>query len=597
MRKLIFSIAMFVPLLAISQPMQVSRAEAEQAAVKAVCLTYNDYSTRHLVVSNVVERRFGENVALYEVIFETGESAIISGGKAAQPIVAVNINASGYSWLDNPEGRECGLLPLLENKYQSIGRCFSNDYPANDAWNILDSINTNNRSQYGPYLNTLWGQDIGVDCDYCMDMYNKYMPFSEGDCPECQNEDRRYPSGCTITALAQLMNYWKYPVLFNGTEQIDWCNMPKRIKCGESTEVQNEAVARLYKILVDTYNPHFGSLIDNTDNTDININRCYGFLNPANTDDELQDVFGYSNEMSVRARMLYNSTDWKSMIYSEIIAGRPVLYWAFETNPFNGAHTFVCDGYNDATGLFHFNFGNWDDAWCSIDNIVEGEYHWAFDECAMIKIRPGEGQYFCSHSLCLEDFYDLFYGTHNLSTCNPYDVTPRTMTRLTSSSVSYPSVYRTIPSGASASYQAHEEVLLRDGFSVERGAEFVAKITPCPNCENNRNREEDIGMYDEHEESSTEMSPNIQANARKTTKTPANLYPNPTDGELTMNVDGEVESVVIFDVNGFPQGGWDFIAITDEWITINVQRLKAGAYILKVRHPDGNTETAKFLKK
>ena len=48
MRKLIFSIAMFVPLLAISQPMQVSRAEAEQAAVKAVCLTYNDYSTRHL---------------------------------------------------------------------------------------------------------------------------------------------------------------------------------------------------------------------------------------------------------------------------------------------------------------------------------------------------------------------------------------------------------------------------------------------------------------------------------------------------------------------------------------------------------------------
>jgi len=75
------------------------------------------------------------------------------------------------------------------------------------------------------------------------------------------------------------------------------------------------------------------------------------------------------------------------------------------------------------------------------------------------------------------------------------------------------------------------------------------------------------------------------------------LYPNPTDGELTMNVDGEVESVVIFDVNGFPQGGWDFIAITDEWITINVQRLKAGTYILTVRHPDGNTETAKFVKK
>lgn len=74
------------------------------------------------------------------------------------------------------------------------------------------------------------------------------------------------------------------------------------------------------------------------------------------------------------------------------------------------------------------------------------------------------------------------------------------------------------------------------------------------------------------------------------------LYPNPTSGELTAKVDGELEAVVILDVNGNPQGGWDFVSITDEWITLNVRRLKAGAYILVVRHSNGDIETGRFVK-
>lgn len=115
MKRGIFLLALFFPFISNSQTMQVTRTEAERAAVKSLYLTDNGYLTRQLVVTGVVEKRFGENVALYEILFETGESVIISGSRASQPIVAINIHSNGYSWLNNQEGRESGFLLLLED--------------------------------------------------------------------------------------------------------------------------------------------------------------------------------------------------------------------------------------------------------------------------------------------------------------------------------------------------------------------------------------------------------------------------------------------------------------------------------------------------
>ena len=60
------------------------------------------------------------------------------------------------------------------------------------------------------------------------------------------------------------------------------------------------------------------------------------------------------------------------MVYSEISAGRPVLYGG--ATPDNYGHSFVIDGYN-STGLVHVNWG-WSgggNAYCDIAILNSGQ--------------------------------------------------------------------------------------------------------------------------------------------------------------------------------------------------------------------------------
>ena len=579
---------------AFAQTMQVTQTEAIHAATKAIMITCRNTSSFQPNIYMVIEKRFGNNVALYEIQFESGEHVIISGSKAARPVLALYNESDGYSWLQNIEERESGFSILIENMYQKIGRSFSGRFVVNEGWVRLDTnVNISTRSQYGPYLNTLWSQRYATDCG-CKNMYNKYMPYSDGDCICNDDTITNYPSGCTVTALAQLMNYWQHPVLINHAEQIDWCNMPKKIKCGESSDTQNEAVARFYKILSDELEPSYGTLFDVLD---IEIDNCYGYLNPASTVHKLQSFFNYSDEIDVIERIgpiyYFDPSLWESKIKTEITEGRPVLYWAFQLeenrNENVGAHTFVCDGYDDANELFHFNWGHCNEGWCSINYIEEdSNTHWIYNECAMIKIKPESQFDICNANLLLGDYYTYYYCAHifdySLNTPSqmlnpaPYAVTPQTMTSLTSASNLDREEFRTIPCNATAEYRAHEELHLRDGFSVERGAEFTAQIVPCANCENNRGVEDQsiVETGNEQEEPVPDMAVGRPSIATEGIRAETVLYPNPTDGDLTINVDGEVQSIVIYNAMGRPVGGWNLRAITPDHVTLDINPLATG---------------------
>lgn len=75
------------------------------------------------------------------------------------------------------------------------------------------------------------------------------------------------------------------------------------------------------------------------------------------------------------------------------------------------------------------------------------------------------------------------------------------------------------------------------------------------------------------------------------------LYPNPTSGELTMNVDGEVQSVVILNAMGQPVGGWSLLDKSDGSITLDVSPLATGTYLLNVTTTDGNTQVGRFIRR
>ena len=63
--------------------------------------------------------------------------------------------------------------------------------------------------------------------------------------------------------------------------------------------------------------------------------------------------FGFSKNTRTAYRYNYHYYDWDQLIYDELAANRPVLYYGGAAG---GAHEFVIDGY-DANGLFHVNWG------------------------------------------------------------------------------------------------------------------------------------------------------------------------------------------------------------------------------------------------
>ena len=68
----------------------------------------------------------------------------------------------------------------------------------------------------------------------------------------------------------------------------------------------------------------------------------------------LKKYFGYDENTHYVLRSDFGIDEWEDLIYTELAAGRPVIY---DGRTLEVGHEFVCDGYQN--GLFHFNWG-WD---------------------------------------------------------------------------------------------------------------------------------------------------------------------------------------------------------------------------------------------
>lgn len=66
----------------------------------------------------------------------------------------------------------------------------------------------------------------------------------------------------------------------------------------------------------------------------------------------LKTYFGYDDDIRLASRSQYTIDTWDKLIYSEIAAGRPVIYNGRTTSV---GHSFIVDGYRD--GLYHINWG------------------------------------------------------------------------------------------------------------------------------------------------------------------------------------------------------------------------------------------------
>ena len=265
---------------------------------------------------------------------ERQRCVIISNDDAIKPVL-------GYT--DAPMGENVapGFLWWVQTINASLEIMLSDD-----AQPVTVERNAAYQVAVPELLTTKWGQDLP---------YNKL-------CPEYTEKgvSTHYVTGCVATAMAQIMNYHKYPLQGAGrysyrynpgdgatltlvadfkNTTYDWDNMLDEYVAGTYNEVQANAVATLMY--------HCGVSVK------MNYTKDGSGAYTADACRALRKYFVYNSNIKCYDRRFFPVDEWMQIIYREINDKCPVLYGGQSSA---GGHEFVFDGY-DEDGLVHVNWG------------------------------------------------------------------------------------------------------------------------------------------------------------------------------------------------------------------------------------------------
>lgn len=204
-----------------------------------------------------------------------------------------------------------------------------------DSYANASQQESDTREAIAPLLTTLWNQD---------------SPYND-QCP-LQGASRTY-TGCTATALAQVMKYHEWPVELTATLPA-YTTATAQIYVPElsPTVFRWDDMAADYHYT--DYAPAVSELMrycGQALQSDFTRNSTSAYL--ADIPRVLTTYFGYDTGAELLYQSNYPVSEWEDIIYAELQAGRPVLHAG---TSLGGGHAFVCDGY-DGNGMFHFNWG------------------------------------------------------------------------------------------------------------------------------------------------------------------------------------------------------------------------------------------------
>ena len=266
----------------------------------------------------------------------------------------------------------------------------------------------------GPLVKTQWDQDAP---------YNDLCPGT--------GSDKAY-TGCVATAMAQVMNYWQWPVKGTGSRTYtpmdpnsdsgaaskrygqqtanfgnttyDWANMKKKHYTSD-TQAQKTAIATLMfhcGVATDmmygndadggsgTYTVNYGDWDWSTSEGECAQNALYMFFGYKKATGYMRDGYTY---YGTKYYDKWSDADWTAMVKGELDKNRPIMYAGAGSA---GGHSFICDGYDDA-GYFHFNWG-WsgsNDGYYKLSKLAPGSggagggsYDFSEDQDVIIGIEP-----------------------------------------------------------------------------------------------------------------------------------------------------------------------------------------------------------------
>ena len=300
--------------------------------------------------------------SIYAFNLEGGGYIIASADSRTLPILGYSDSGS-IDWDNLPENMRAWLM-----QYDDAIATLGDRMDFKDGNLIIDGkpSRTGTRTERAPVeplIKTHWSSDNNP--------YYDMAPIYDGHNPEWQGQ--RCVAGCTAVALAQILNYWQWPKslpaglpAYEAVDYMydqslswhidslppisfDWDNMLDEYLVPNystmtydllGTEAQQQAVATIMRYCGQAMESMYSPVVSNT-----YIYQCR---------DALVNHFGYATATWVNSREQFGIDEWEDLVYSELAAGRPIIY--IGESPTADAHAFLCDGY-DGYGMFHINLG------------------------------------------------------------------------------------------------------------------------------------------------------------------------------------------------------------------------------------------------
>lgn len=297
-----------------------------------------------------------QSLGYYVFNAEDGGFVIVAGDDRMPDILGYS--EQGYLDLENLPNNMKGLLDY----YHAIATRLNNR-SATRATNTRRGA----RAAISPLITTQWDQGAP---------YNEMCPLV--------GPNQNLLTGCVATAMAQIINYNKWPqsetstVAAYTTEGLQ-IFMPELMpRAFPWDKMDDRYIARLMLYCGQSVKMDYGG--DNGQSG----------ANDALVPKALRNVFGYSTLTKYVLRSNYNDDEWESLIYTELSENRPVFYGGFGSS---GGHAFVIDGYKD--GSFHVNWGwggNGDGYFLFTNLGPDNNSAYSQEQHAVIGIRPPKNE-------------------------------------------------------------------------------------------------------------------------------------------------------------------------------------------------------------
>lgn len=346
MKKIVLFICLLL-LVGIVKSQSVSGVEAQTVAehfYAHVNQSRKSNATLTLYATHAIsDARKSVSDKVYYYIFNDSDGGfvIVSGDRRAIPVIAYSTE-SKFDTVDMPDNIKTWFSFYDEQLDTLMSMPVSVAALVADEWNTYEN-NITAKMQKGTkavskLCNTYWDQGSP---------YNRYCPYDN-------NANKRTYTGCTATAMGQIMKYWNYPTSGTGShtythasygalsanfanETYQWSSMPLW-----SPSTSDTTIAKLLYHCGVAVNMNYGpsgsgaQTISSDTSARVAFSRYFKY----------QTVQGYF-------RSRYADSVWIAMLKTELDLSRPILYTGYSST---AGHAFVCDGY-DANNYFHINWG------------------------------------------------------------------------------------------------------------------------------------------------------------------------------------------------------------------------------------------------